>query len=126
MNQQIKSSQLLLTMNFHDDAMMLNEGILEALGRPRQVQIMLNEEAKRLLLRPCEVDSKQAVVIPAEHVLQVEIGARQLLRKIRKIAGWDTEQPRICVGERIEDYQAVFFDLARSIAVSPGLAADPA
>ena len=118
MNRQMtKNNQLLLTMNFHDDSMMLNEEILNALGRPRQVQILLNEEAKRLLLRPCEVDSKQAVVIPAEHVIQVEIGARQLLRKIRKLAGWETEQPRICVGEEIEDYQAVCFDLTRSIVV---------
>ena len=42
MSQQLtKNSQLLLTMNFHDETMMLNEGILEALGRPRQVQILL-------------------------------------------------------------------------------------
>ena len=41
MSQQLtKNSQLLLTMNFHDETMMLNEGILEALGRPRQVQIL--------------------------------------------------------------------------------------
>lgn len=114
------SAQLLLTMNFHDDTMMLNEGILDALGRPKQVQILLNEESKRLLLRPCELDSSQAIVIPADHVPQVEIGARQLLRRIRKIAGWETDQPRICAGESIEEYQAVCFDLVRAIAVIPG------
>ena len=65
MKQIMKNSQLLLTMNFQDQSMMLNEGILEALGRPKQVQILLNEKEKRLLLRSCEVDSNQAVVIPA-------------------------------------------------------------
>lgn len=126
MNHQVTNKQLLLTMNFHDNTMMLNEEILDAMGRPRQVQILLNDESKRLLLRPCEVDSNQAVVIPAEHVLQVEIGAKQLLRKIRKLAGWETEQPRICAGEPVEEYHAAYFDLARAIAVTPETAVAPA
>ena len=117
-NGQVKEQDLLLTLNFHDSSMMLNEGILDALGRPRQVQILLNEELKRLLMRPCELDSKQAVVIPAEHVMQVEIGGRSLLKKIRRIAGWETEQPRICVGAAIPDYQAVCFELDDAIIVN--------
>jgi len=127
MNQQMsRNNQLLLTMNFHDETMMLNEGILEALGRPRQVQILLNDESRRLVLRPCDVNSSQAVVIPTGSTLQVELGGRQLLRRIRKLAGWDTEQPRICVGEFIQEYQAVCFDLVRAMAVSPGAAVAPA
>ena len=127
MSQQLtKNSQLLLTMNFHDETMMLNEGILEALGCPRQVQILLNDESRRLVLRPCDVNSSQAVVIPTGSTLQVELGGRQLLRRIRKLAGWDTEQPRICVGEFIQEYQAVCFDLVRAMAVSPGAAVAPA
>ena len=110
-------SSLLLTLNFHDNTMMLNEGILEALGRPRQAQILLNEEMKRLLIRPCEVNSEQAVVIPSGHILQVEIGGRVLLRRIRRIARWETERPRICVGTFIPDYQAVCFELDEAIAV---------
>ena len=47
--QQGKNRQLLLTLNFQDGTLMLNEGILVALGRPGQVQILLNKEAKRLL-----------------------------------------------------------------------------
>ena len=121
-----RNSQLLLTMNFHDETIMLNEGIIDALGHPKQVQILLNDESKRLLLRPCEVDSSQASVIPSEAILQVELGGRQLLRKIRRLAGWETEQPRICVGEAIQEYQAVFFDLTRAIAIAPVPAVDPA
>lgn len=117
-NRQSSVTNLLLTLNFHESSMMLNEGILEALGRPRQVQILLNEDMKRLLMRPCEVNSEQAVVIPAGHVMQVEIGGRSLLRKIRRISGWDTEQPRICLGTLIPDYQAICFDLADAIAVN--------
>ena len=117
-----RNSQLLLTMNFRDETIMLNEGILHALGCPKQVQILLNDESKRLLLRPCEVDSNQAIVIPSGSVLQVEIGGRQLLRKIRRLAGWETEQPRICFGEAIQEYQAVFFDLTRAMVVNSTVA----
>ena len=98
---------------------MLNEGILDALGRPAQVQILLNKEAKRLLIRRCKVNSRQAVFMPTEHVVMVEIGVRSLLKKIQKLAGWNTEQPRICVGDSIPDYQAVCFDLSTAFAVYP-------
>ena len=112
---------LLLTMDFQDESMMLNEGILDALGRPKQVQIMLNREAKRLLLMPCEVDSTQAVVMPSGHVLQAELGGRSLLKKIRKIAGWQAARARICIGEPVPEYNAVYFELENAIAVSvPG------
>ena len=123
-NKQASQPDLLLTLNFHDSSMMLNEGILDALGRPRQVQILINEEARRLLMRPCELDSEQAVVIPAGRVMQVEIGGRSLLRKIRRIAGWETDQPRICVGAPIPEYHAICFDLEDAVAVNvqpPGL-----
>ena len=50
LNGQGREPDLLLTLNFHDSSMMLNEGILDALGRPRQVQILLNEEMRRLLI----------------------------------------------------------------------------
>ena len=120
---------LLLTMDFHDESMMLNEGILDALGRPKQVQIMLNKDSKRLLLRPCEVDSTEAVVMPSGPVLQAEVGGRSLLKKIRKIAGWQAERARICIGEAIPAYNAVCFELENAISVSlpdeNGMNADP-
>ena len=120
--QQEKNRKLLLTLNFQDGTLMLNEEILDALGRPGQVQILLNKEAKRLLIRRCKVNSRQAVFMPAEHVVMVEIGGRSLLKKIRKLAGWETEQPRICPGECIPDYDAVCFDLSTAFTVNPGSA----
>ncbi len=116
MSQQ-RSGNLLLTLNFQDETIMLNKDIIETIGYPKQVQILINKESKRLLLRPCATDSCQAIVIPTAAEPQVEIGGRQLLRKIRKLAGWENEQPRICVGELIQDYQAVVFDLPKAIAV---------
>ena len=46
---------------------------------------------------------------------------------IQKAVGKKTfRKPRICVGEPIQEYQAVFFDLTRAIAVAPGAAVAPA
>ena len=108
---------LLLTLNFKEDAIMLNDGILEVLERPKQVQILLNEESKMLALRPCDMDSSQAVLLPAERTLQVEIGGRSLLRRIKKMTGWKTDQPRVCIGSPVPEYKAVCFAFEDAIAV---------
>ena len=62
------TSPIILTLNLMEDSILLNEGVLDALDWPRQVQIMINQEAKMLLLRTCSMEDKQAVVIPAERV----------------------------------------------------------
>ena len=77
------TSPIILTLNLMEDSILLNEGVLDALDWPRQVQIMINQEAKMLLLRACSMEDKQAVVIPAERVEQFEISGRALLKKIR-------------------------------------------
>ena len=110
-------ASLLLTLNFKEDAMMLNEGILNELESPKQVQILLNEESKMLALRSCDMDSSQAVLLPAERTLQVEIGGRSLLRRIKKMTGWKTDQPRVCIGNPVPEYRAVCFALEDAIIV---------
>lgn len=112
-----KRAPLLLTLNFKEDAIMLNNGILDVLERPKQVQILLNEESKMLALRSCDMDSNQAVLLPAERTLQVEIGGRSLLRRIKKMTGWKTDQPRVCIGRPVPEYKAVCFAFEDAIAV---------
>ena len=77
-------NSLLLTLNLQEDTILLNQGVLDVLGHPRQVQILINEEIGSLLLRACTIDDLQAVVVPEEHVMQFEIGGRSLLKKIRR------------------------------------------
>ena len=104
-------NSLLLTLNLQEDTILLNQGVLDVLGHPRQVQILINEEIGSLLLRACTIDDLQAVVVPEEHVLQFEIGGRSLLKKIRRITGWVNDEPRICNGEYLPMHQAIRFDL---------------
>ena len=111
---------LFLTLNFRDGTMMINDEIINALGRPGQVQILINEEAKQLLLRTCELQSNQAVLLDESLETPVEIPGRSLLKKISKIANWEDNQPRICPGEYLPDISAVGFDLTRAFEVIVG------
>ena len=105
------NTPIILTLNLLEDSIMLNEGVLDALDWPRQVQIMINKEEKMLLLRACTIDDQQAVVIPEERTVQFEISGRSLLRKIRQMVGWDDDCPRLCYGEYLPAHQAIRFNL---------------
>ena len=105
------NSPIILTLNLPEGSLLLNEGILDALDWPRQIQILINEEEKMLLLRACTIDDLQAVVIPEERIVQCEISGRSLLRKIRHAVGWPDNRPRMCYGEYLPAHQAVRFNL---------------
>ena len=105
------NTSIILTLNLLEDSIMLNEGVLDALDWPRQVQIMINKDEKMLLLRACTIDDQQAVVMPEEHIVQFEISGRSLLRKIRQMVGWDDDCPRLCYGEYLPAHQAIRFNL---------------
>ena len=114
----------LLTINFRDDSIMLDEGILEALGRPSMVQIMLNKESKILLLRSCDVDSEEPFLMPKDAAEKVELPGRTVLRDICRATGWEPTWPRICMGQSIPEYQAVYFELEYAIPVVNNLSSD--
>ena len=105
------NTQIIMTLNLPEESILLNEGVLAALDRPRQVQILINKEEKMLLLRSCTVDDLQAVVVPEERAMQFEISGRSFLKKIRKPVGWDDDRPRMCYGEYIPSHQAIRFRL---------------
>ena len=103
--------QIILTLNIPEDSILLNEGLLEALDWPRQVQILINEDEHMLILRSCSIDDRQAVIVPEESTVQCEIGSRSFLRRIRHMLGWTDKCPRLCYGEYMPAHQAVRFNL---------------
>lgn len=111
---------IILTLNLREESILLNEGILNALDWPRQVQLMINNDEKMLLLRACTIDDQQAVVMPEERALRCEISARSLLRKIRQLVGWEDNRTRLCRGDYLPVHQAIRFSLEDAIAVDPG------
>ena len=106
------SSPIILTLNLEEDSILLNEGVLNALDWPRQVQLLINPELKQLMLRSCTVDAAQAVVIEPDETQQFEISGRALLKKISRLVGWEDRRPRMCYGEYLPAHQAVRFALA--------------
>ncbi len=112
---------ILMTLNPKEDSVLLNEGVLNALDRPRQVQILLNDEEKMLVLRACTVDERQAVVVPEMRSLQYEISGRNLIRKIKRIGGWTDDRPRVLQGEYLPAHQAIRFSIpdAQPLDIEP-------
>lgn len=106
-----------VTLDLADDSVLLNESVLEALDRPRQIQIMINEKERILLLRACTVGDSQAVVVPDMRMNAYEISGRVLLRKIRKLLGWEDSCPRVCFGEYLPVLRAVRFSLDKAVKI---------
>ena len=105
------NTPIILTLNLSEDSILLNEGILDALDWPRLVQILVNKDEKKLLLRACTVDDQEAVVVPEERTQQFEISCRSFLKRVRQSVGWDDNHPRMCYGEYLPTHQAILFRL---------------
>ena len=105
------SSPIILTLNQEEGSLLLNEGIIEALGWPRQVQVMIQPKTKQLLLRACSVEDISAVVLDPASAEPCEISGRSLMKRIRALLGWGDTMPRMCYGEQIPDLQAIRFNL---------------
>ena len=105
------NSPIILTLNLMEDSILLNDGVLEALDWPRQVQILINDKEKKLAMRACTIDAQQAVVVPDDSTERIEISGRALLRRIRGLVGWEDDRPRACHGEYMAAHQAIMFSL---------------
>ncbi len=114
-----KRNPMILTFNLKDGSLLLNEGILDVLDWPAQIQIMFNSTAKKILLMPCMMNAKDAVVMPNERVEEFEISGRSLMKKIRNLVKWEGNDPRMCYGEYYPMHQAILFDLTKAEKLQP-------
>ena len=109
---------LTLTLCLEEDSILLSEAVLEALGHPRQVQMLINQEQQMLLLQACTVDDREAIVIPPLTMEHFEMSGHFLLRRIRRLTGWTDYYPRVVYGSFIPTHCAIVFDL-RTAQPSP-------
>ena len=114
----ISPHSLTLTLCLEEDSILLGEAVLDALGHPRQVQLLINEEQKMLLLQACTVDDREAIVIPPLTMEHFEMSGHSLLRRIRRLTGWTDNYPRVVYGSFIPTHCAIVFDL-RTAQLSP-------
>ncbi len=106
---------LMLTLCLEENSILVSRAVLEALGRPKQVQMLINDERRSLLLQPCTVDDREAVVVQPDNGMQFEMSGHSLIRRIRRLTGWTDLQPRIICGNYIPSHHAVVFDLRAAI-----------
>ena len=109
-----------VTFNWKDSLIEVDNAVCKTLGKPKYVQMMLNEEKKLFGVKPCEIDSEQVLIMPESEVQIVDIQARSLLKKIWNLMNWDTKNPRVCVGVYLEAHHVVVFDLCEAYEVILG------
>ncbi len=102
---------LMLTLCLGEDSILVSRAILVALGNPRQVQMLINEERRMLLLQSCTVDDREAVVVPPVLAQQFEMSGHSLLKRIRRLTGWTDNRPRVILGDYLKSHNAIVFDL---------------
>ncbi len=102
---------LMLTLCLEEDSILVSRAILETLQHPKQVQMLINEERQMLLLQACTVDDREAVVIPPDTLMQFEMSGHSLLKRIRRLTGWNDDKPRVIYGNFIPSHNAIVFDL---------------
>ena len=102
---------LTLTLCLDENSILVSRAILEALEHPKQIQMLINDERKMLLLKACTIDEREAVVIPPEIQLQFEMSGHSLLKRVRRLTGWTDNTPRAICGSFLPAHQAIVFDL---------------
>ncbi len=110
-NPRTVTGPLMLTLCLEENSILVSRAVLEAMEQPRQIQMLINEDRKMLLLKACTVDEREAVVIPPEIFTQFEMSGHALLRRIRKLTGWTDSLPRVVYGNYIASHRAIVFDL---------------
>ena len=102
---------LTLTLCLEEDSILVSRAILEALEHPKQVQMLINDERKMLLLQACSTEDREAVVVPPLAMQHFEMSGHSLLKRIRRLTGWTDNRPRVILGDYLPSHNAIVFEL---------------
>lgn len=102
---------MILTMDMKNDLFVLDDATLDALGRPKQVQLLINTQQRKLVLRACSAEDAEPIFLSTAPIISTEISGRKLLQNIRTNMGWEDKETRICPGTFLPAHKAVCFDL---------------
>lgn len=100
-------------MDLKHELFVLDEATLDALGRPKQVQLLINTQQRKLVLRACSAEDEEPIFLPDSPIISTEISGKKLLMNIRTNLGWTDTKSRICPGTYLPNHRAVCFDLNR-------------
>lgn len=106
------SEPLMLTLCLEEDSILVSKAIMDVLSKPKQIQMLINEEQKKLLIQRCSTEDREAVVIPPYSAMpQFEMSGHSLLKRIRKLTGWLDDTPRVVYGTYMPQHEVIVFDL---------------
>ena len=106
-----KQIPLLLTLCLEENTILVSTAILDCLGNPRLIQMMINDEMRSLIIRPCKDGDRESILIPDTPMYQFEYPGQALLRRIRRLTKWQNKNPRAIYGTFVPQINAVVFDL---------------
>ena len=115
---------MMLTLCLEENSILVSRAILEALESPKQVQLLINDERKMLLLQACTVNDREAVIVPQSTYGQFEMSGHSLLKRIRKLTGWADNNPRVVYGEYVPQHKVIVFDLMQARPAELGMPLD--
>ena len=102
---------LMLTLCLEENTILVSTAILDCLGNPRQIQMMINDDRRSLIIHPCDQGDRESILIPERPMYQFEYPGPALLRRIRRLTKWPDTNPRAIYGTYIPLINAVVFDL---------------
>ena len=102
---------LLLTLCLEENTILVSTTILDCLGNPRLIQMMINDEMRSLIIHPCKDGDRESILIPETTIYQFEYPGQSLLRRIRRLTKWRDSNPRAVYGTFVPQINAVVFDL---------------
>ena len=106
-----KQVPLLLTLCLEENTILVSTAILDCIGNPRLIQMMINDEKRSLIIHPCKDGERESILIPDTLMYQFEYPGQSLLRRIRRLTKWPDTNPRAVYGTYIPQINAVVFDL---------------
>lgn len=102
---------LLLTLCLEENTILVSTAILDCIGNPRLIQMMINDEKRSLIIHPCKDGERESILIPDTLMYQFEYPGQSLLRRIRRLTKWPDTNSRAVYGTYIPQINAVVFDL---------------
>ena len=107
-------NEMILTLDMKDELFILDEATLNTLNRPKQVQLLINTQQRKLVLRACSAGDDEPIFLPDTPIISTEISGRKILMNIRKNMGWNDKATRVCPGTYLANHRAVCFDLSKA------------
>lgn len=115
MNDRYSDEPLMLTLCLEEDSILVSKTIMDTLNHPKQIQMLINEEQKRLLIQACTTNDREAIVVSYGNIPQFEMSGHSLLKRIRKLTGWTDNTPRVVYGVYMPQHEVIIFDLMSAL-----------